>query len=76
MEETLNRLDINQGEHILDLGCGTGVLIQRLLQVSPEAEVFGVDTCAEMLEIAKQKLPEFVELKLGSADNLPFPSNY
>ncbi|MCC3511782.1 MAG: methyltransferase domain-containing protein [Microcoleus sp. PH2017_17_BER_D_A] len=29
-----------------------------------------------MLEIAKQKLPEFVELKLGSADNLPFPSNY
>ncbi|TAF97782.1 MAG: methyltransferase domain-containing protein, partial [Oscillatoriales cyanobacterium] len=73
---TLNRLDINQGEHILDLGCGTGVLIQRLLQVSPESEVIGIDACAEMLEIAKQKLPEFVELKLGSADNLPFPSNY
>ena len=29
-----------------------------------------------MLEIAKQKLPESVELKLGSADNLPFVSNY
>jgi ubiquinone/menaquinone biosynthesis C-methylase UbiE len=74
--ETLNRLDIKQGEHILDLGCGTGVLIQRLLQVSPEIEVAGIDACAEMLEIAKQKLPESVELKLGSADNLPFPSDY
>jgi SAM-dependent methyltransferase len=74
--ETLNRLEINQGERILDLGCGTGVLIQRLLQVSPEIEVFGIDTSAEMLEIAKQKLPESVELKVGSADNLPFPSNY
>ena len=74
--ETLNRLEIKQGERILDLGCGTGVLIQRLLEVSPEAEVFGIDFCAEMLEIAKQKLPESVELKLGSADNLPFPSNY
>ena len=51
--ETLNRLEIKQGERILDLGCGTGVLIQRLLQVSPEIEVFGIDACAEMLEIAK-----------------------
>ena len=74
--ETLNRLEINQGERILDLGCGTGVLIQRLLQVSPEIEIVGIDTSAEMLEIAKQKLPESVELKLGSADNLPFVSNY
>ena len=73
--ETLNRLEINQGERILDLGCGTGVLIQRLLQVSPEIEVFGIDSCAEMLEIAKQKLPESVDLKVGIADNLPFPSN-
>jgi len=73
--ETLNRLEIKQGERILDLGCGTGVLIQRLLQVSPEIEVFGIDSCAEMLAIAKQKLPESVDLKVGSADNLPFPSN-
>ncbi|MEZ2238484.1 class I SAM-dependent methyltransferase [Microcoleus sp.] len=75
VEETLKRLEIEPGERILDLGCGTGVLIQRLLQISPKIEVVGIDTCAEMLEIAKQKLPESVELKLGSADNLPFPSN-
>ena len=73
--ETLNRLEINPGQRILDIGCGTGVLIQRLLQVSPEIEVFGIDSCAKMLEIAKQKLPKSVDLKVGIADNLPFPSN-
>jgi SAM-dependent methyltransferase len=76
IRETLNRLEIEPGERILDLGCGTGVLIQRLLQVTPEIQVFGIDPCAEMLEIAKQKLPESVDLKVSSADNLPFPSNY
>ncbi len=76
VEETLNRLEINPGERILDLGCGTGSLIQRLLQVAPESEVVGIDASAEMLEIAKQKLPESVDLKLGSADNLLFASNY
>ncbi|NJK65761.1 MAG: methyltransferase domain-containing protein [Microcoleus sp. CSU_2_2] len=74
--ETLNRLEINPGERILDLGCGTGALIQRLLQMAPEIQVFGIDPCAEMLEIAKQKLSKSVDLNLGSADNLPFPSNY
>ena len=74
--ETLNRLEIEPGERILDLGCGTGVLIQHLLQIAPKIQIIGIDYSAEMLEIAKQKLPESVELKVGSADNLPFPSNY
>lgn len=74
--ETLNRLEIEPGERILDLGCGTGVLIQHLLQIAPKIQIIGIDSSAEMLEIAKQKLPESVELKVGSADNLPFPSNY
>ncbi|WP_341730954.1 methyltransferase domain-containing protein [Microcoleus sp. EPA2] len=76
VEKTLNHLEINPGERILDLGCGTGVLIQRLLQVAPASEVVGIDASAEMLEIAKHKLPESVDLKLGSADNLPWASNY
>jgi ubiquinone/menaquinone biosynthesis C-methylase UbiE len=76
IQETLNRLEIEPWERILDLGCGTGVLIQHLLQIAPKIQIIGIDTSAEMLEIAKQKLPESVELKVGSADNLPFPSNY
>lgn len=76
IQETLNRLEIAPKERILDLGCGTGTLIQHLLKMSPEAEIIGIDTSAEMLKIAKQKLSKSIELKLGSADNLPFPNNY
>ncbi|NJL89160.1 MAG: methyltransferase domain-containing protein [Coleofasciculaceae cyanobacterium SM2_1_6] len=76
IQETINRLKINSGERILDLGCGTGALIQGLWEMSPEAEFVGIEPCIEMLEIAKQKLPNSVQLKVGYANNLPFPDNY
>jgi ubiquinone/menaquinone biosynthesis C-methylase UbiE len=72
IQETLNRLEIKTGESILDLGCGTGALIQRLLQVVPKSDIAGIDPCFEMLEIARQKLPSTVALMLGSADAVPF----
>lgn len=73
IQETINRLDFNPQERILDLGCGTGTLIQYLLNLVPEAKFVGLDPSAEMLNVAKQKLPVSVELRVGSADNLPFP---
>ena len=60
---------------ILDLGCGTGVLIEQLLSLLPLAEVCGIDPSAEMLNIAQQRLPPSVDLKLGSADKLDFEDN-
>jgi ubiquinone/menaquinone biosynthesis C-methylase UbiE len=74
VQETMHRLDLNSHERILDLGCGTGTLIQRLLHLAPEIEIFGLDPSAEMLNIARQKLPKSVELRLGSADSIPFPN--
>ena len=60
---------------ILDLGCGTGVLIEQLLSLLPLAEVCGIDPSAEMLNIAQQRLPPSVDLDLGSADKLDFEDN-
>lgn len=74
LQETIHRLDLNSHERILDLGCGTGTLIQRLLHLAPEKVIVGLDPSAEMLSIARQKLPQFVELQLGSADRIPFPN--
>lgn len=74
VQKTINCLDINSHERILDLGCGTGTLIQRLLHLAPETEVVGLDPSVEMLNVARQKLPESVELRVGSADNIPFPN--
>lgn len=74
VQETMHRLDLNSHERILDLGCGTGTLIQRLLHLAPEIEIVGLDPSAEMLNIARQKLPKSVELQVGSADSIPFPN--
>ncbi len=75
VKATLSRLEVHPGDRVLDLGCGTGTLIQNLLQIVPELEVVGLDPVAEMLDLARQKLPASVELKLGSATNLPFASH-
>jgi ubiquinone/menaquinone biosynthesis C-methylase UbiE len=73
VQETIDRLNLNSDERILDLGCGTGTLIERLLELSPAVEIVGLDPSAEMLNVARQKLPKLVELQVGSADNIPFP---
>ncbi len=74
IQKTINCLDLKPQERILDLGCGTGTLIQSLLTLVPEAEIVGLDCSDAMLSVARQKLPNSVELHLGSADSLPFPS--
>jgi ubiquinone/menaquinone biosynthesis C-methylase UbiE len=74
LQATLSRLEIRSGDRVLDLGCGTGTLIQHLLEIVPEAEMVGLDPSEEMLNIAKQKLPASVQLKMGSAESIPFPS--
>jgi ubiquinone/menaquinone biosynthesis C-methylase UbiE len=75
IQATLNRLDIHSGDRILDLGCGTGTLIQNLLTVALETKIVGLDPSVEILNIAMQKLPAAIVLKIGSATNILFSSN-
>lgn len=73
--QTLNLLQVNPPNRILDLGCGTGLLLQSLLSKFPEAKLVGIDFSPEMLNVAKQRLPETIELHLGSSEDLPFAEN-
>jgi len=70
--ETLRRLAARPGEQILDVGCGTGILLAELLSQVHSVKVFGIDPCGEMLEIARQRLPCEAVMKQGSVDQLPF----
>lgn len=59
------------GRRVLDVGCGTG----RDLAVFAEhfgCEVAGVDPSAGMLELARRRLPETADLRLATAEKLPF----
>lgn len=56
---------------VLDVGCGTGNVL-LLLTKFKEINLYGVDLSEKMLEEAKKKLNNKVELKLGDSEKLPW----
>jgi trans-aconitate methyltransferase len=46
----------NPVRRVLDLGCGTGSLMQPFLETFPEAEVYGVDFDPVLLPLAQERL--------------------
>lgn len=73
VSETLQRLDLKPGERLLDIGCGTGSLLQAIRLAGEQTELFGVDPSTAMLAVAQKKLPSCIDLRQGDAENLPFP---
>ena len=73
----LDRLDVRSGERILDVGCGTGLFLERLHRAVPGARLAGVDPVPEMLAIARRRLPtlrpdDTADLREAAAERLPF----
>lgn len=45
-------------ENILDLGCGTGLELDKIWQKNPRLAVTGIDLCSDMLDILQKKHPD------------------
>lgn len=56
--DLLAQVPIAEARHICDLGCGPGNSTKLLAARFPHAEIFGIDSSAEMLEQARQALPD------------------
>ncbi len=58
---------------ILDLGVGSGLTAQRVLEALPEAELLGIDASSEMLSAAEAHLDQKrTELRMGRLEE-PLP---
>lgn len=74
----LDYLGLNQGENILDLGCGRGKeTLQAALLVGPTGKAFGLDLTPAMVEAARINAEEagvtnalFIQ---GDIEALPYP---
>ena len=51
-----------EGCHILELGVGTGLLVEKYLEIDANCKFTGVDIEPSMLEIARKRLGECVKL--------------
>jgi trans-aconitate methyltransferase len=68
-ESLLEQLNVQQGETILDLGCGTGHLTHQIQSMG--AEVIGLDASPSMIKMAKENFPETC-FAVGDATSLHF----
>ena len=74
-QELITQARIEDGQCVLDIGCGTGTLIMLLKKRYPTVEVAGIDPDPKALRRAKSKATRAavsLQLDQGFADELPY----
>lgn len=55
LDQVVDALEVAPGMRVLDAGCGTGVLAERLAKACPDIELVGVDHSSAMLARARAR---------------------
>lgn len=76
--DSVSRCGFDKGfaGNILDFGCGDGVLIKSVKTLLPQARCFGVDTSAEMIDLAKESDPSPCEFNQVESSLNMYPDKY
>ena len=76
IETILENAHIRPGQQILDVACGTGVMIPYYLQKNV-ASVVGIDISPEMTKIAREKFSQAnVQILCGDIENTDFSQKF
>lgn len=81
IERGLEYLDIQKGETVLEIGCGTGyALVEIAKSVGEIGKAYAIDITPEMVELARQRLErkrltKKVKLSESDARNMPYRDN-
>jgi ubiquinone/menaquinone biosynthesis C-methylase UbiE len=78
---TVERLRLQHGAHVLDVGCGTGAsALPAAEAVGPEGQVIAVDLAGELLKLGQAKAQtaglQCVEFRRGDMTGLGFPDRH
>ena len=72
----LKLVNVQDGWTMLDVGCGGGFTIRRLVKRSKDAQVYGIDISEESVTKARQVNAEVLDKQVyvtqGSAEQLPY----
>ena len=75
----LGLVEIHDGWTMLDIGCGGGATLKRLLKRSKDAQVYGIDISEESVAKAKKVNAKVLDKQVfvteGSAEKLPYEDN-
>lgn len=71
IKKLLSQVSINNGDNILDIGTGTGVLIPFYKELNKDGSIIGIDISEGMLNVAKRKFSKLsnVEFKIIDVEN-------
>jgi len=63
---------------VIDLGCGTGTISKRIINIFPNAAITCLDIAPNMIEVAKQKMKEYpgTTFQVGDFQNYEFNDKY
>jgi SAM-dependent methyltransferase len=68
-EEAIRRLAIGAGQHVLEVGCGSGVFLRAAADRG--ALVSGLDASETLVALARDRVPE-ADLRVGDLQFLPY----
>lgn len=71
-----NLKKVSDAKKILEIGFGNGKQLQMICKYWNDKELFGIDISEDMLNIARKKLGNKVELTVADAENIPFESDF
>ena len=79
-DRLLSEINVQAGENVLEVGCGTGRNLTILAKRFPKANFFGLDASAEMLKTAQTKIDasnqKNVSLKTALADAFDYRKTF
>ena len=69
----LRFVDVQPGQHVLDVGCGTGSLSRALVDAASNLEVTGIDPVPAFVSFAREAVSDSnARFEIGNVEALPF----